>query len=222
VIDGKWIERVVNTINKAQPEIVFLSGDIFDGNIGSIKNIDEIILQLKRINAPLGVYACLGNHDVDRMSITEGKTERIAGILKSAGVVLLWDEVYKVRENLYIAGRKDARPIGMSPGRLKPEELLAGLDGTIIVLDHQPVEFPLLEKAGADLVLSGHTHRGQIFPGSLITSPMYKKMGADDYGYWKGNTMQGVVTSGAGIWGPPLRVGTNSEAAVIDIGFVQF
>jgi predicted MPP superfamily phosphohydrolase len=110
----------------------------------------------------------------------------------------------------------------MNAGRLSAQELLANIEGTVIVLDHQPVEFPLLEKAGADLVLSGHTHRGQMFPGSIVTYAMYKAMGAAHHGYWQGQGMQGVITSGAGVWGPPMRVGTNSEVAVINIKFVQF
>ena len=109
----------------------------------------------------------------------------------------------------------------MSADRKTPEELLAGLDGTIIVLDHQPTQFPLLEKAGVHLVFSGHTHTGQLFPGMLITRGMFRNLGAADYGHWQGHTMQGVVTSGAAVWGPPLRVGTNSEVAVIDIIFRQ-
>jgi predicted MPP superfamily phosphohydrolase len=129
--------------------------------------------------------------------------------------------VQEVRDNLYIAGRRDARPIGMKAERKTPLELLSGIEGTVIVLDHQPTQFAELEQAGAGLVLSGHTHKGQIFPSTLITYLIYKLSGSTYYGYWRGNTMQAVVTSGAGFWGPPLRVGTNSEAVVIDIKFVQ-
>ena len=126
-----------------------------------------------------------------------------------------------MRENLYIAGRRDIRPISAIAERKTAGELLAGINGTIIVLDHQPLEFRQLEKAGAHLVFSGHTHRGQIFPGNLITRRMFKNAGATHYGYWLGETMQGVVTSGTGYWGPPVRIATNSEVAVIDISFCE-
>lgn len=212
-----WIKRIADTVNKTQPDIVCITGDIFDGNLDVIKDLPGVITQLKSINAPLGVYACLGNHDIDRMSFGGAKTERIAEILESAGITLLWDEVYPIRENLFIAGRKDARPIGMNAGRKTPDELLADIEGTVIVLDHQPTQYPQLEKAGADLVLSGHTHKGQLFPANLFTRSIFKKAGAVHYGRWKGQNMQGIVTSGAAVWGPPLRVGTNSEAVVIDV-----
>ena len=215
-----WVKRVADKINIEKPDMVFIAGDIFDGNLDVIRNLPGVITQLKRINAPLGVYACLGNHDTDRMSFTGGRTERIAEILRETDIVLLQDEARAVRPNLYVAGRRDARPIGMNAHRKTPAELLAGLDGTIIVLDHQPTQYPQLEKAGANLVFSGHTHRGQLFPANLITWRIYKSAGAVHYGYWKGGSMQAVVTSGAGFWGPPLRIATNSEVAVIDIEFV--
>ena len=215
-----WIQKIVDTINRTQPDIVLIAGDIFDGNLDVIGDLPGVVSQLKRISAPLGVYACLGNHDVDRMRIDAG-TKRIEDILKEADIVLLQDEVRAIRDSLYITGRKDARPIGMSAQRKSADELLAGSEGTIIMLDHQPVQFLQNEKAGVDFLLCGHTHKGQLFPANLITRGMFKKMGAVHYGYWKGETMQAVVTSGAGVWGPPLRVATNSEVAVIDVNFVQ-
>ena len=109
----------------------------------------------------------------------------------------------------------------MSAERKTALELISGIEGTIIVLDHQPVQFEQIQRAGAHLVLSGHTHNGQIFPGNLMTMIIYKKAGSVSYGYWQGKTMQGVVTSGAGVWGPPLRVGTNCEIAVINLKFMQ-
>lgn len=218
-IGKPWIDRVVNIINSAEPDMVCIVGDIFDGNIDDIKDLPGIISALGGINAPLGAYACLGNHDVDRMF--GGGTERIEEILRSTGIVLLQDDVRAVRENLHIAGRKDARPIGMNAARITPEQLCAGLEGTVIVLDHQPVQFSEIEKAGADLVLCGHTHSGQVFPSTLITKFIFKRAGAIHYGYWRGETLQAVVTSGAGFWGPPVRIGTNSEVAVIDINFMQ-
>jgi len=216
-IGKSWIEKAADKINLTEPDMVCIAGDIFDGNLDVIQDLPGIASQLKRINAPLGVYASLGNHDVDR---TRGNTERIEEFLKSAGILLLQDEVHTVRENLYIAGRRDARPIGMNAGRKTPEELCAGLSGTVIMLDHQPTQFAQIEQAGADLVLCGHTHSGQIFPANLATRSIFKKAGAVHYGYWKGETLQAVVTSGAGFWGPPLRIATNSEVAVININFI--
>jgi len=219
-IGGSHIKKVADAVNKIEPDIVCIAGDIFNGDVDAAKDLQEVISRLRSINAPLGVYACFGNHDVDRTGLSGGSTQRIEEALKTTGITLLNDETYLVRENLYVAGRKDARPIGMNAERKTPDELLSGLEGTIIVLDHQPTQFAKLEQAGAGLVLSGHTHKGQLFPATLITRAIFKRAGATHYGYWQGQTMQAVVTSGAGFWGPPLRIGTNSEVAVIDVSFM--
>jgi predicted MPP superfamily phosphohydrolase len=231
-VGKKHITKVVNAINRAEPDIVFIAGDIFDGNLETVRDMPGIAEELKRIHSQMGIYACLGNHDVDRMSFSGNSTERIEAFLREAGITLLQDEAAIIRDKMYIAGRRDARPIGMKVKRETAAELCAAIfDGsasadnktprTLIVLDHQPTQFDKIEAAGADLVLSGHTHRGQLFPANLITKIMYRKMGASHYGYWRGNTLQAVITSGAGYWGPPLRVATNSEVAVIDITFVE-
>jgi predicted MPP superfamily phosphohydrolase len=229
-VDRAWVARIVDKVNQAQPDLVCITGDIFDGNLDIVKDMDGVAAELRRLNARNGVYACLGNHDVDRirikMSGISASSARIVNFLKSANITLLADQSAEVTENLIIAGRRDARPIGMSAVRLSADELLAPLDknAAIIVLDHQPVQFPQLEASGADLLFCGHSHRGQIFPANLITRSIFKKAGGTHYGYWQGKTsasraspMQAVVTSGAGLWGPPLRVATNSEVAVIDL-----
>jgi predicted MPP superfamily phosphohydrolase len=220
-VGERWIGNIAEKIIIAQPDIVFIAGDIFDGNLDIVKNMQDVISKLKTFNAPLGVYAVLGNHDVDRQGFSGGRTVRIAQILKDSDIILLQDEVCEIREGLFLVGRKDARPIGMNVQRKTALELLSNIEGTIIVLDHQPVQFPQLQDAGADFVLSGHTHNGQLFPANLLTNFIYKKAGSVSYGYCKGDTMQGLVTSGAGVWGPPLRVGTNSEIAVINLKFMQ-
>ena len=222
-VNRRWIARIVDIINNAQPDIVFIAGDIFEGDLDAVKDMPDIITELKRINAPLGVYACLGNHDVDRKIVFKGGTnERIVDTLRQANIAVLEDEVLTIGENIYLAGRRDPHPIGMKSSRLPIKELLKNLDRsrTIIVLEHQPTEFPKAEEAGADLILCGHTHAGQFFPGNLFTQNIFKRAGAAHYGHWQGKTMQAVVTSGAGIWGPPVRVASNSEVAIIDIGFV--
>jgi predicted MPP superfamily phosphohydrolase len=133
------------------------------------------------------------------------------------------DEIVMPLDSIYLAGRKDARPIGLRQERKSAAELTAGLDESraLIFMDHQPVDYSNLEKAGADLILSGHTHRGQFFPGNLATKMIFKKAGATHYGLWQGSSAQGVVSSGAGVWGPPIRIATGAEVALIDIVFSE-
>jgi predicted MPP superfamily phosphohydrolase len=160
--------------------------------------------------------------DTDGFSREGAGTNRIRSLLEKADVVFLQDETVLVDGRFYIIGRKDARPIGPQRQERKPAaELTAGLDTSLplIFLDHQPVDFTAVEAAGADLILSGHTHRGQFFPGNLITAQIFKRAGATHYGYWQGRSAQTLVSSGAGVWGPPLRIATNGETAIADITF---
>ena len=222
----KWIANIVDAVNKTEPDIIFIAGDIFDNDIDAVRDLEGVAHELRRLRAPLGVFASQGNHDVDRISLGatirgEATADRIQEFLKDAGIVYLLDEVFLVADSFYVLGRRDVSPIGSRHTRKTAAELAAGLDKSrpLIFLDHQPVDFPAIEAAGADLILSGHTHRGQIFPGRIVTRQMFKEAGATHYGYWQGRSAQGVVTSGAGVWGPPMRIGSRSEVAVIDIQF---
>ena len=227
VVTRKWVSNIVDAVNEAKPDIICLAGDTFDFGPQYLgRDLNGIISELKELNAPLGVYACQGNHDVDRISFKQNLNEAdpltgIKSALEKAGIVLLLDESALVDKRFYLTGRRDARPIGMNYERKSAADLTAGLDKSIpiIFLDHQPVDFENEEEVNAGLILCGHTHRGQFFPGNIITSLIFKKAGGVDYGYWQGKSAQAIVSSGAGIWGPPIRIGTQSEIAVIDIHF---
>ncbi|MDR0447630.1 MAG: metallophosphoesterase [Treponema sp.] len=224
VVGRKWLANIVDAANRTEPDIICIAGDIFDNNINAIQDVEGVARELRRFNAPLGVYACPGNHDVDRISFggtnpERGGTDNINNFLKGAGILLLQDEVLLITDSFYLAGRRDIRPIGGLNIRKSAVELIEGIDKSkpLIVMDHQPVDFPGIEDAGADLILSGHTHKGQFFPGNIATARIFKEAGAVHYGYWQGNSAQAVVTSGAGVWGPPIRVATRSEVSVIDV-----
>jgi predicted MPP superfamily phosphohydrolase len=187
--------------------------------------MEGIARELRRIRAPLGVYACPGNHDVDRNRLEEDPSglRRIAAFLEEAGVTLLLDKTAAPAAGLYITGRRGARPIGLRQPRASIADLSVELDpdAFLILLDHQPIQFAQAVAAGVDLVLSGHTHKGQFFPGNLITRRIFKAPDGTHYGHWQNKTTQAIVTSGAGLWGPPVRVATDSEVAVIDLYFGQ-
>ena len=223
-VGRKWVSNIVDAVNKTEPDIIFMAGDIFDNSIEAIRDPNGVTAELLRLSAPLGVYAIPGNHDVDRLNWREEAcTERIHGFLKNAGIILLQDEVELVADSFYIVGRRDVRPIGLSESRKSAAELAAGLETIkpIIFLDHQPVDFPLMEAAGADLIFSGHTHKGQFFPGNLATERIFRRAGAVHYGHWQGRSAQGVITSGAAVWGPPIRIATISEVVVVNVKFTS-
>jgi predicted MPP superfamily phosphohydrolase len=225
-VDRKWVANIVDAVNRTEPDIICIAGDIIDSSLEGLSDLEAVAGELKRLNAPLGVYACPGNHDVDRISLrqtggTGSGMDGIKAFLETANIVFLLDDIVMPTDSIYLAGRKDARPIGLRQERKPAAELAVGLDTSkaLIFMDHQPVDYSNLEKVGADLILSGHTHRGQFFPGNLATRLIFKKAGATHYGYWRGTTAQAVVSSGAGVWGPPIRIATGSEVAVVDVVF---
>ncbi len=205
------LHQTVEEINLLKPDLVCIAGDFFDTDFRSVKNPEKAIETMKKIQSRYGVFACLGNHD-------SGKTlSSMMDFFDRAGVTLLKDEYVVIDGRLILAGRLDSSPIG-GAGDLKRAELSKVLSDTdsalpLVVLDHNPASIDTY-KGDADLVLSGHTHKGQIFPGSLITNAIY----TIDYGYTRTTSgTQVIVTSGAGIWGPPMRVGTNCEIVNINL-----
>lgn len=213
IIDENHIQKIVDKVNSINPDIVCIAGDIFDGDITSLENPAALAQLLGKMNAAYGVYACLGNHDAG-----EGYAQMLA-FLSDADIKVLLDEAVVIDERVVLAGRRDSSPIGgqgemRMPLKLPPESE----NLPVIVLDHQPGN---IEEYGnnVDLILSGHTHRGQMFPFNLITNRIFNV----DYGYYRApdNGPQVIVTSGAGTWGPPQRSGSDNEVVSIRIKFSQ-
>ncbi len=204
------LERIVQGINDLEPDLVCLAGDIFNDDYHALGNPSAAIELFKSIRATYGVYACLGNHD-------GGKTfNEMMGFLEQSNIKLLNDEYAIIDERMVLIGRIDPSPIG-GFGELKRKDMMETIASLptnipIVVMDHTPSN---LEQYGPeiDLVLAGHTHRGQIFPGSLFTNALF----VVDYGHYQkdADSPHVVVTSGAGTWGMPMRIGTHSEIVSI-------
>lgn len=198
----------VKLINAENPDIVLIAGDIIDSSVKAV-NRQAIIDQFKQIKSTYGIYTCPGNHEY---IATKGKTLNNAeDFFYKAGIRLLKDEVVAINDNTYIVGRDDKT----NTNRKKLQQLTANLDkqNTIVVLDHQPYNLEDAEQAGIDLQLSGHTHKGQVWPISLITSKMYET----DFGLLKKGNSTFYISSGMGIWGGKFRIGSDSEYVVIDL-----
>jgi len=203
-IGKKELSQWIDLINNEKPDIVLIAGDIIDNSTRPLysENMAECF---NRIKAPLGIYACLGNH------------EYISGInqstqfIKDAGINILKDSHVLIDSCFYVVGRDDR-----SNSKRQPiNELIASLDKSkpIILLDHQPYNLEEAEENKIDLQISGHTHRGQIWPVSLVTDLIYEK----SHGFLKKGQTNIYVSSGIGIWGGKFRIGTQSEYVVIDI-----
>jgi len=207
------LEEIVGRINRMRPDLIVMPGDIFNDDFQSIRNPERASAILRQLEATYGVYASLGNHD-------GGSTfPQMLQFLEDSNITVLMEEHVVIDERLVLIGRLDPSPIGGYGGltRQATDGLLAEIDGLDpklprIVLDHTPSQLAQYGNE-VDLILSGHTHRGQIFPGNLITRMLYEV----DYGHYQKNPASPhvIVTSGVGTWGMPMRVGTNNEIVEI-------
>ena len=203
----KHAERLVKEVNELEPDLIIIPGDIIDDDLEIVEK-KQIFNILGGLEARLGVYGSLGNHDKFR-----GELSELITAIETANIEILYDETVTIEGGLALIGRKD-----YSEGeRLATEQLTSQLDQSlpIILLDHQPYEYDEAEQAGVDLVVSGHTHRGQVMPGNLITNRLFE----NDWGYLKKGQLHTIVSSGYGFWGPPIRIGTQSEIVQIHINF---
>lgn len=208
------LERIVREINAQQPDIICIAGDFFDNDFDAIRSPEKAAQTLKGLQATYGVYVCPGNHD-------SGPTvPKMLRFWEECEIRLLADDFILIDERLVLAGRLDPSPIGGFDGRKRAsmEMLLADApkDLPVIVLDHNPASAATYG-SGVSLVLCGHTHKGQIFPGSLFTHRMFDV----DHGFWKKDSESPavIVSSGVGTWGMPMRVGTDSEIVSVNLHF---
>lgn len=204
----KQLSEIVSKINSINPDIVVIPGDFFDGNYNAIQNPHKVQEELLKINSTYGTFLVWGNHDA-------GDTfKKMREFITSANITILEDEIVEIPDQFVLVGRRDSSPIGYqgdNRSNSNIDELNINLP--IIVLDHQPSNID--EYKQADLILSGHTHQGQVFPFNVITKIAFKI----DYGHYQDDDKQVIVTSGVGTWGPPIRIGTKSEIVDIDIEF---
>ena len=204
------LEEIVDRINALEPDLICIAGDFFDTDFTSIRNPEKAMKTLKKLHSTYGTYACLGNHDAGDTAA------QMTEFLEQSNIRLLAEEYTVIDKRLVLVGRLDGAPIGDYAGQSrKPlSQWLTDVDASlpVIVLDHNPGNIEEYTRE-ADLILCGHTHKGQLFPGSLITGAMYTV----DYGYYQKDTQspQVIVTSGIGYWGMPMRVGTDCEIVTI-------
>ncbi len=222
------IRNMVDEINRQNADAVVIAGDIFTSSYEALKNPEQYADVLSQISSRYGTFAVYGNHDVVEdlfggfpiSPISEAfRTTEMEQFFEDCHFKTLYDETVSLADGeVLLTGRVDGEKAGDGTAlRKSPAELLADVDiqKPVIVLEHEPVEFAALKESGADLALCGHTHAGQIFPGNLII-PFFNE---NAYGYKVVSGLQTIVTSGIGYYGPPMRIGTNSEITVVNIHF---
>lgn len=198
------LSRYVEMINAQEPDLILIGGDLIDNSVVPlyVENMKEELAQLK---APLGIYMVPGNH------------EYISGIdasirfIEETSIQMLRDSVVTLPNGIQLIGRDDRS----NHARLSLQQLIASTNpaSPILLLDHQPYNLKETEAVGIDLQFSGHTHRGQIWPLNLITDRIFEQ----SYGYRMWGKSHIYVSSGLSLWGPPFRIGTNSEMVVFNL-----
>ncbi|MCR1950123.1 MULTISPECIES: metallophosphoesterase [unclassified Clostridium] len=210
IIKNKRLSKMVKEINTLNPDIVIIAGDIIDSDIKPFLDYN-MGSEFSKIKSTYGTYASLGNHDI----MTKAENQ-IVSVLEENSVKVLRDESILINDSFYIIGRDDITINRFSENdRTSLLDLTHNLDKskTMIVIDHNPKYINESLDANIDLQLSGHTHKGQITPGNVVTDKIFEI----DYGYLKKDNLNVVVSSGYGTWGPPIRIGSRSEIIQINL-----
>ncbi|MEA3320235.1 MAG: metallophosphoesterase [Bacillota bacterium] len=202
-------KRLVKMIDRIKPDIILLPGDIIDDEPEHFqkKNMGAI---MKQLDAPLGIYGVLGNHEYYGKEIPQFLKE-----MEKVDIRILMDEVILVGDSFYLLGRKDKTDLRRKSFQQLVNDKDIDVSLPLIAMDHQPAELKEAQESGVDLIVSGHTHRGQMAPNHLITKRLFEL----DWGYLNKDQLHAFVSSGFGFWGPPFRIGSRSEVLEIVVKF---
>jgi predicted MPP superfamily phosphohydrolase len=201
------LRRILSEVKKADPDILVSTGDLVDGQIDNLLRLAEI---LKEVNPRFGKFAITGNHEF------YAGLDQVLNFTEKAGFTILRGERLTVAGMINIAGVDDPQGKAYGIFRDVPEnELLSGLPAEkfTLLLKHRP----LVDKSALglfDLQLSGHVHKGQIFPFSLITG-LYYPIQAGFAVLSNGSRL--YVSRGSGTWGPPIRFLSPPEVTIIEL-----
>ncbi len=212
IVGKSFLNKLVTEINKLNPDIILLAGDIIDEDLAAvIKN--NTGKELIRLKSKYGVYAVTGNHEYI------GGVEEACRYLIAHGINVLRDEKIKIDNAFYVVGRED-RSIRQFAGKQRKElkDLLTGVDKSfpVILMDHQPFKLQEALENEIDLQISGHTHYGQLWPLNFIIEKIYEL----SWGYGVNGNTHYYVSCGVGGWGPPVRTGSRPEIINFKINFV--
>jgi len=200
LIGGRWLDARVAQVQAQRPDLVVLLGDIFEGH-GRPQG--ELLPILRRISAPLGVWAVKGNHE------SYGRANTGISLMEEAGFRVLINSRVELHPGLVLAGVDDLRV--RSRSAQGDDSILKALDGrppgATILLSHRPLQAERAASTGVDLMLCGHTHGGQIWPFSYLVQRDYPLLA----GRYEVGGMTVIVCRGTGTWGPRMRLWRPSE-----------
>ncbi len=206
-IDADWLKARVDQINALQPDLVFLLGDVFEGDY-PLDDPDAMQEALRDLDPPLGVWAVTGNHEL------HGGYDASIRFLEDAGIVVLRNEWREVLPGMAVGGVDDGghgESTGEAAARIRRVLDSVPVNAATILLTHRPRKVEEAASAGAELMLSGHTHGGQVWPFSYLArlaNPLF-------VGRYEIGNMTAFVTRGAGTWGPRMRLWSPGEIVKI-------
>lgn len=204
LLNHSWLEARLRQVEALRPDLVVITGDLVDGNA---RHVEELVPQLQRLRAPFGVLAVTGNHEF------YAGLERSVEVLRSAGYRVLRDEHLEVAPGLVVAGVDDLtarRQFGL-PHRALERALHGRPAGACILLSHTPWLVNEAHQLGVQLMLSGHTHAGQIWPFGYLVRLSYPYLA----GPFQVGGMTLYVSRGTGSWGPRMRLWQRGEITLL-------
>ena len=196
LLDGEWLAALIAQVAAEKPDMVLLLGDLVEGHGGEG---GDLLRMFARIRAPRGVWAVTGNHE--RFRNGGGMWQRA---FEETGVRVLHDSWVEIAPGLVVAGIDDltSRRRGGVSGDLVGASLAGRPPGATVLLSHTPWETETASRAGVGLMLSGHTHGGQIWPFGYLVRFAYPLVA----GRYEVGEMTVLVSRGAGTWGPRMRL----------------
>lgn len=210
--DGDGFAEKLKTIEAQNPDILMISGDFVDDS-SKAEDVRTACEALGKMQVKYGVWYVYGNHDAGYYNSRDFSSDDLEQIMADSGIHVMKDSYELVDDSFYIVGRLDSS----FKSRMTADAVMAGVDAEkyIIMLDHQPNDYEHEAETTADLVLSGHTHGGQLIPVTYVG----EWFGINDrtYGYEKRNDTEFIVTSGISDWELLFKTGTFSEYVIIDI-----
>ncbi len=200
LIGRRWLARQVERVNAMRPDIVVVDGDLVDGNV---REVEPLLPVLKALRAPLGVWAVTGNHEY------YAGVEKCVKLFEEAGYKVMRDRWAEVVPGLVLAGVDDltARSQFGLDGHPVRTALSNRPPGATILLSHTPWEADVAAAEGVGLMLSGHTHDGQIWPFGYLVDLRYPLLG----GRYQVDGTAVIVCRGTGTWGPRMRLWRPAE-----------
>jgi predicted MPP superfamily phosphohydrolase len=211
ILGADFLKGLVDRINAMSPDLVLITGDLFDPEF---PDDAKAVAELRRLRPRQGVFAVSGNHEF------YSGMQRYFKMMEAAGIPVLDSEVRVTEGGLQVCGLHDHTADRFADAGVKRDlgKALREIDPAkpSILLAHQPKGLEPATAARVDVIFSGHTHAGQIFPFWAVVRIAFRYMAGR---YRLGPDTDLIVNTGTGFWGPPMRVGTHSQIVVADLEY---